>query len=193
MQIKGLDDIAKLSLPERLGIFIVILALGAVGFYFGVYQDRSDELENLEIKHGRLKKELVKFKAKHANYIRDIEELNRRRTRQKEQLRILPPHTEISSFLNDINNLGELCGLKITKVVPKREIGHGFYAEIPIALNIHGTFHQITKFFFGVGQLERIINLEDISIGSPKLNEGDVILRVKVRATTFRSLERKNS
>jgi len=191
MQIKVFDEIAKASLGTKLGAVVAVLILIAVGFYFVFYQGVSDELSRLESAHVRLQQDLVGFKDKHANYIRDIEELNRRRARQKEQLRILPPTTEMSSFLNDINKLGDLCGLILVRVVPKAEEGHGFYSSIPVDLDIQGTYHQITKFFYGVGQLERIINLENISLGGPRAVEGDVILNVNVKATTFRSLEGK--
>jgi len=193
MQISIFDQIAKLTLGVRLGILVIAILLVGGGFYLLFYQEELDQLESLERRHKKLKRDLASFKQKHATYIRDIEELNRRRARQKEQMRILPPDTEMSSFVNDINNLAELCGLQISSVTPKSEEGKGFYAAIPVMLKLKGTYHQVAKFFYGVGQLERIINLEDISLSgkTSSQKDGDIILSVNVRATTFRSLEGK--
>jgi len=193
MQISIFDQIAKLTLGVRLGILVIAILLVGGGFYLLFYQEELDQLESLERRHKKLKRDLASFKQKHATYIRDIEELNRRRARQKEQMRILPRDTEMSSFVNDINNLAELCGLQISSVTPKSEEGKGFYAAIPVMLKLKGTYHQVAKFFYGVGQLERIINLEDISLSgkTSSQKDGDIILSVNVRATTFRSLEGK--
>jgi len=193
MQISLFDQIAKMTLGVRLGILVIVILLVGGGFYLLFYQEELDQLENLERRHKKLKKDLMSFKQKHATYIRDIEELNRRRARQKEQMRILPPDTEMSSFINDINNLAELCGLQISSVQPRKEEGKGFYAAIPVMLKLNGTYHQVAKFFYGVGQLERIINLDDISLSGRRSSQkdGDIILSVNVRATTFRSLEGK--
>ena len=43
-----------------------------------------------------------------------------------------------------------------------------FFARVPMKLTLPGKFHQIAKFFYGVGQLDRIINIENIASASPR-------------------------
>jgi type IV pilus assembly protein PilO len=54
-------------------------------------------------------------------------------------------------------------------------------------LTLSGKFHQVAKFFYGVGQLDRIINIEDIHIrkADGKGNPDDV--DVECLATAFRA------
>jgi type IV pilus assembly protein PilO len=52
-------------------------------------------------------------------------------------------------------------------------------------LELSGRYHQIAKFFHGVGQLDRIINIENIAIRDPKRAGEDVVLKVDVLATAF--------
>jgi type IV pilus assembly protein PilO len=68
------------------------------------------------------------------------------------------------------------------------ESSQQFYAKVPMRLSLTGRFHQIAKFFYGVGQLDRIINIEDIDLGKPKLVNEDIVIEATCLATAFRSL-----
>jgi len=52
-----------------------------------------------------------------------------------------------------------------------------------------GRYHQVAKFFYGVGQLDRVINMENISLTDPKLQGDDVMVKAEALATAFRALE----
>jgi type IV pilus assembly protein PilO len=60
-------------------------------------------------------------------------------------------------------------------------------------LELSGRYHQIAKFFYGVGQLDRVINIENISLGDPRVVGEDLLLRVDVLATAFRALDSTES
>ncbi len=57
-------------------------------------------------------------------------------------------------------------------VEPHRGDPAGVLLQVPMQLTLSGKFHQVAKFFHGVGQLDRIINLEDIQIKEPKVARG---------------------
>jgi type IV pilus assembly protein PilO len=69
------------------------------------------------------------------------------------------------------------------------EVPEEFYARVPMQLELSGRFHQLAKFFYNVGQLERIINLENISITTPTLVDEEIRLKTKVLATAFHALD----
>ena len=52
-------------------------------------------------------------------------------------------------------------------------------------LTLIGKFHQVLKFFYGVGQQDRIINVEDIRIKKTQAETDDV--EVECLPTAFRS------
>jgi type IV pilus assembly protein PilO len=64
-----------------------------------------------------------------------------------------------------------------------------FYVRVPMKLEISGRYHQIAKFFYGVSQLDRIINLENVNLGKPEIHGEDVIVHADVLATAFRAAE----
>ena len=55
-------------------------------------------------------------------------------------------------------------------------------------LKLTGKYHQIAKFFYGVSQLERIVNIENIVLDSPKMEGDDVTVKVTCLAVAFRGL-----
>jgi len=55
-------------------------------------------------------------------------------------------------------------------------------------LDLEGRYHQIAKFFYGVGQLDRIINMENITMSNPRVVDKDTVVKVSTLATAFRAL-----
>jgi type IV pilus assembly protein PilO len=180
----------KISVGRKILILFLLLVLLGVGYYFVLHRDKAQQLENEKQAFARLVKEEKDWLERKKNYMQDVEELNRKKERQREQIRILPPEQEMSSFLNDLDNLAGLAGLDIKLIEPRSEQGAGFYAKIPVRLILHGRFHQITKFFYSVGKLERIINIENIEFREVKEEGTDVKITSTVTATTFRALEK---
>ena len=72
--------------------------------------------------------------------------------------------------------------------VHPEEMGE-FYARVPMKVELSGRFHQIARFFYNVGQLDRIINMENISMTDPSSSEDEVVLRTEALATAFHILE----
>ena len=58
-------------------------------------------------------------------------------------------------------------------------------------LKLVGSFHQTAMFFNAVADLSRIVNINNLTLGSPRTNGGVTTLSVDCLATTFRFLEEK--
>ena len=58
-------------------------------------------------------------------------------------------------------------------------------------LEISGRFHQIAKFAYEAGRVERIINVENLELADPKLEGDEVKLHAKCTATTFHAVKPK--
>jgi type IV pilus assembly protein PilO len=89
-------------------------------------------------------------------------------------------------LLTDISNLGKTAGVEIHSFQRKEEVIHDFYAEVPIAIQLEGEYHDIGKFFELLSKLKRIVNMGSlkISIGSESIEA--TRLKVSGIATTFR-------
>ncbi len=79
-------------------------------------------------------------------------------------LRQLPETTEVESLLVDVSQTGLAAGLEIKKFKPSAEEKKGFYAELPITLEVSGSFHQLATFISGIAALPRIVTISEMKL-----------------------------
>jgi type IV pilus assembly protein PilO len=86
----------------------------------------------------------------------------------------------------DINQAGLGRGLQFDLFKPApSENQREFYAELPITVKVVGTYHDMGAFASDVGQLSRIVTLNDVAIQTGK----DGVLSMDATARTFRYLD----
>ncbi|MFT5656806.1 MAG: type IV pilus assembly protein PilO, partial [Gammaproteobacteria bacterium] len=152
--------------PENIGrapisvkLVILLLIFGTI-IGLGLYYDTKEQLTQLEQherKETELKKEF-KIKADRAAKL-DLykEQLAEMRVSFGALLRQLPEKTDVESLLVDVSQTGLASGLEIKKFKPNAEEKKGFYAELPINLEVTGSFHQLASFISGIAELPRIV------------------------------------
>ena len=84
-----------------------------------------------------------------------------------------------------------MSGIDLQAWQPMEERKEAFFAKVPMRLELVGKFHQVAKFMYEIGRLDRIINVENIELGDPAVQGDDVVLKVRCLATTFHSLKPK--
>jgi type IV pilus assembly protein PilO len=167
-------------------LLVALLALLSGGYYVGLQMGLEQENEDAQRQHAVLTNDLNQARERQKEYLRLREELAAREAADKQNMRVLPETAEIPAFLDDLNRLAELSGLRVSNVGPKAEASEQFFVRVPVSLSLAGKFHQLTKFFYNVSRLERAINMENISLTQPTKDGEDVIMTVSVLATTFR-------
>jgi type IV pilus assembly protein PilO len=101
-------------------------------------------------------------------------------------LKQLPNKSQMDALLVDINQAGLGRGLQFELFKPAgREVVRDFYAELPIAVRVVGTYHDMGAFASDVGQLSRIVTLNNVEIEASKTGN----LTMNVIARTFRYLD----
>ena len=115
-------------------------------------------------------------------------------------LKQLPNKSEMDGLLTDINQAGLVKGLEFDLFKPGAEVVQGFYAEVPIAMRVVGTYENLGGFASDVAKLSRIVTLSDINITKAvpagkdikdqKINrDKPIILTMEVTAKTYRYLD----
>jgi type IV pilus assembly protein PilO len=98
---------------------------------------------------------------------------------------------EIPRLMQIISDLGAQAGVKVILFAPgsRGSVLTPQYAEIPFSMNLQGPFINILKFLYTLSQMERIINIQTVSMDTPVLGDNRMInLNVKVSGSTYRSL-----
>jgi type IV pilus assembly protein PilO len=158
------DKFAALGLPIKLGIVVGIIVLLTGGYYYFFYSDMLDEQAQLEKDRNRLEKEKKDYEKRKQEYLAFRNEVNALLEEQKELLRVLPKKDDIEQFIENVQAQIELSGL--SKVASVREAAQPveMYVKIPIRMSLTGSYHQVNHFFKQIGELKRIVNIEDLSL-----------------------------
>jgi type IV pilus assembly protein PilO len=181
----GID---KLTVPAKFLIGFVLVALIAGGYYVVFYGELATKIDNARAQEQQLQRDLADARQNEQLYQKDLAELTDRQQRQNQLAKVLPSSTEYPAFLSSVQTVANVSGIALTSWAPEPESAEQFYARVPMNVSLEGRFHQIAKFFYGVGQLDRIINMENISITTPRLVDKAVNVKVTALATAFRAL-----
>jgi type IV pilus assembly protein PilO len=146
-------------------------------------QDRLNDLQNQIQENKKVADNLPRLK-------REYEQL---KIQLEAALTELPNQKEIPSLLTSITNVGKGAGLDFLLFKPKPEEPRDFYSEVPVDIVVAGSFTNVANFFAAVGNLPRIVNINNVSVSDIKDVGGRTLLKVNCLATTFRFLEKKET
>jgi type IV pilus assembly protein PilO len=183
-----LEKIEKLTRVQRIAISAVIFGLIAGGVIYFLYWPKYERIDKLDTELKKLEKKLQTAK-------RNAKDLKKFQAKMKEaeaQFRMamkkLPEKEEIPSLLSSISNSGQRVGLEFLLFEPKAEKKKEFYAEIPVAMNIKGDYHNLAIFFDQVARLSRIVNIKNIQMSRSKdKNSSD--LSTRCMAVTYKFVD----
>lgn len=191
-QFQGLDpqDIALWpTAPKLLALLLLLLGLLFAGWFF--YLDGKlaelDNIRNEEEKHKKDYSERLR-KAVH------LDALKKQKTEVSEYVnqmeRQLPSKAEMDQLLSEINRAGLSRGLQFDLFKPGAVRVDNFYAELPIAVKVTGTYHKIAGFAADLSALPRIVTLNNMVI-TPLTGNGVApgTMMYEATAKTFRYLD----
>ena len=187
---KGVDSffakIEELSKVQRIlifsGVFIAIIAI----FVFLLFKPKLANISNLKSQLKKLEQKLVVAKKNAANLKTFQKKMQEAEVQFKTAMRALPEKEEIPSLLTSISRSGQDVGLEFLLFQPKSEVRKEFYAEIPVAMQVVGGYHDLAIFFDKVARLSRIVNIKNIEMGRAK---DSVDLNTSCTAVTYKFVE----
>ncbi|MGD8470229.1 MAG: type 4a pilus biogenesis protein PilO [Desulfobacterales bacterium] len=188
--LKGADSffakIEQLSKVQRIlifsGVFIAIIAL----FVFLLYKPKLAKISDLKNQLETLEQKLTVAKKNAANLKKFQEKMKEAEVQFKTAMRALPEKEEIPSLLTSISRSGQDVGLEFLLFEPKSEVRKEFYAEIPVAMQVRGGYHDLAIFFDKVARLSRIVNIKNIKMGRSK---DSMDLNTSCTAVTYKFVE----
>ena len=187
MAFNPLDKLNKIPLWQKSVVFLVLAAGIVFLFHSMVWRPADMKIQELT---GQLHSLENKYREQKA-VADDLATFQQNTKKLEEDLRLaltqLPKEKEIPMLLRDIYTLGRKSGVEFRSFQPQAEMPRKLYAEVPIKMQLTGTYHEIAVFFDRIGKLSRIVNISDLDIGSSssKDKEKETPLNVNCTATTF--------
>jgi type IV pilus assembly protein PilO len=179
------NRLTKLPILAQLGIAVGLALAILGGFYYLWY---SDALANQKKKEGRLAELRQQIRAleatanKLAEFKREVQTLEARLEVLK---RILPPEKEMPDLMKRVQYLASQSSLRVAGFKPSAARQTEFYQEVPIALELEGTFHNFGFFLDRISRMSRLVNVGDLKIraqGQPTINS---TIAITATATTY--------
>lgn len=182
-----LDNIGNWP-PLAKGVFSAFLAIVVIGLgYVFIVSDKLTALDAVVAEEVTLKQQ---YQAKYhvaANLELFKQQMIEAETLFAKQLKSLPESHETPGLLDDITFVGTTSGLDFVKLNWQPEITQEIYIELPIDIEVIGSYHEFGNFVSKIAGLPRIVTLHDFDIDIDKQRNG--LLTLKLLAKTYRYRE----
>ncbi len=178
----------NLEPSRKLVIVIVVPVLILLAYYVFIFGPRTTRTSELRTRISEMLEERDRKTletARLADREQEVADLDRQ---LETAITRLPDQKEIPELLSSISSLGRDSGLDILVFRQKPEGYQEFYAEVPVDMQVRGTYHQVASFFDEVAKLDRIVNVSNIVLRDPKVVDDDLLLEANSTVTTFRFL-----
>ena len=184
-------SLTKLPWYAQIGAFVVLGVAGCGAFIYLYEMPARDEMTvrktqlqalQKDIKKGQdTAKQLPQFQAEVADYERRLQALSE----------TLPEQKDTADLLHRMQLAAAQSNLEIKNYKPLPLVTKTMHAELPVTLELEGTYHNLATFFDKVGKLPRIVNITNVdikSIATPKA--GGPTITATCTATTFILLDK---
>jgi len=183
------DKISKLKMVHRILIFAGTVVL-IVGLYIWlVYIPKTGEIKTIKSELDRLEQNIRIAKVRAKNLKRLEVDLAKAQAELKVAIKLLPTTSEIPSLLKNITKLGNDSNLEFLLFSPEKQVSKEFYIEIPVSIEVLGSYHDVAVFFDKIGKLDRIVNV--VNVNMIPIKDLSTMLKTSCKATTFRFKEER--
>jgi Tfp pilus assembly protein PilO len=203
-------DFARLPNQRKAMIFIVAGLLMFLLYYQFGFKSLNRELEEAE---GTFNAKVAANKKADAD-IKSFNELKPAVNRLKAQIdqneKALPTEAELPAFFDTLNRKVTESGVQVNRSTQQPEAPVESFIRVPVDFEIQGTFMQIKRFFASlvpkkkkaslgetnpngdpaVEERERIVSIDNLTIGDPQVKNREIVLTARFTANTFRQEER---
>jgi type IV pilus assembly protein PilO len=179
------NPISRLPLAGQLGVAAVIAALICGGFYYFWYSEALEKQRQKETRLADLQKQIRALEAT-ANRLPEFQrEVQALEARLETLKRILPPEKEMPDLMRRIQYLAAQSSLSIRKFNPAAVVNKDFYQEVPVSIDVEGTYHNMGAFLDRVSRMSRLVNMSDVKIKAQATQTLSNTVAVTSTATTY--------
>lgn len=188
-QFVGLDPNDPSSWPAvpRYLLCVGVTVLVVVAMWFLWLSSSDEALMAEKAKEVQLRQEYKEKLAKAVN----LDALKKQREQVEQYVtqleKQLPSKAEMDKLLSDINQAGLGRSLQFELFKPGVVSVKDYYAELPIAVRVTGSYHDMGSFASDIANLSRIVTLNNISIVPFSAKDGTLVM--DATAKTFRYLD----
>jgi type IV pilus assembly protein PilO len=161
-------SLREMSLPAQLGVAFLIAVVLLAGGYYGLLnpmiqnnkadQDKLDAqlAQNTTLRH--YKQDLPQLEASIASLKLQVES----------QSKLVPDEKDADQFMHMMQDTAQAAGVEVRRYTVKPTATHDYYVELPFDMDIDGPYYSVVNFFKKSAGLDRIINISNVKMATPK-------------------------
>ncbi len=156
----AIQKLSQLALPQILGISVLV-----GGFYYkSIYDDGSRIDSQIRTLQGQVqveeekKKETDRIRSEEVEMKKQVGELA---DKFKEIILKFPISLKSDEIIDVINSLSKTVNVRVISVKKEKVITQELYEEVPIKLELSGTFNNLLLLLYNITILERVTNFGD--------------------------------
>ena len=191
----NLEALRTVPVAQKIALLGIIIGGLGVAFYYYVVEPKNEIIAQVQAEIGKLDAEIqtLVIKVKHLDeLIAANKQLEIDLAKKKERL---PPEEEAVMLLKQLSDLGVRLGLdiKLWKPGNPSEDPSKLFIRIPVNVEVAGGYHTAGLFFDRINKLPRIINVSDLRMGSPRIEQGRVVIQSVFDLTAFAAPQDKKA
>lgn len=201
----------------KVGVFVGVAVLLGGAYWQVFYSGLTEDVDSAKSSRQTLIREQKKLDADLVEYKRLRERNDELQQTIRDNQRALPSEAELPAFFDHLQRRAGEAGVNIKKWVRKAEAPVESFIRVPVDIEIAGTYYQVLRYFSLLGPAaesevpstpptgpdgeatdpvdeagtitDRIVSIENLSIGPSAIRNDEVILIAKFTASTFRQAE----
>jgi type IV pilus assembly protein PilO len=182
------ERLREQPLQNKIAILILLVAVISAVYWYFFWSPNSEGLTRASNRLRQLEKQVSEYEAIAAE-LPKFEKENERLNREFElAARKLPKEKEIPGLIDGVYSEISASNLDSIIFAPKGQVPKEIYAEIPVEMEVVGSYYDLADFFDRISRLPRIVNVRDLKLARNELRGGNVILNAKFNVVTFRLL-----
>ena len=180
------STINEQSTQTKIGVLVFLVLVISAGYWYFYWSPKSDEIKRAQARVAQVEKRMSEYEAI-ARELPKFEAENKRLQKEFELVASkLPKEKEIPALIDSVYADISASNLDSIIFAPKPQIKKEIYAEIPIEMQVVGTYYNLADFFDRISRLPRIVNVRNLNL--ERTNGGSRILNANFNVVTFRLL-----
>ncbi len=141
-------------------VFLITLFFG----YFLVLSSQMSDLDDGSTLHEKLRYDYESKYRLAYNLEAYEQQMIELEVQLAKMLKKLPATHETPGMLDDVTFIATSAGLRISTIKWGNEVEKEFYTELPLYIDVTGSYHQLGQFVSEVAKLPRIVSLHEFVI-----------------------------
>jgi type IV pilus assembly protein PilO len=161
-------NFSEMSGFKQWGALVAGAALLSCALYYTVFKTQREANEAAQHSLENKLRENAELEA----YRPKLAEIERQLASLKQQLeierKIVPDEKEVDGFMKLLDAEAMKAGIELRRYTAKPMASKDFYTELPFEVELDGPYYSMLNFFDRVAKLERIVNIGDLLVATPK-------------------------